>query len=184
MHGSCWNVGHPANSTSFNQQLYKLPATLSHTLCAGTQPAGPSILDKLPVITKCFAQPSMAAIMEALRSDDWDSAFSLSALELMAKSSPLSLAVTLELFNRSSRWDLATCFQAEYVLVTHFVHGEGDFFEGVRAMLIDRGSTPQWRYSKVEEVPPDVVQRFFVQLESHRPLRLDEAGKRAADSRL
>ena len=42
-----------------------------------------------------------------------------------------------------------------------FVAGKGDFIEGVRALLVDRGRKPAWKYSSVHHVPQQIVQSFF-----------------------
>lgn len=36
-----------------------------------------------------------------------------------------------------------------------------DFFEGVRANLIDKDKNPQWKYKNVFEVPDEEVPRYF-----------------------
>ncbi len=33
-----------------------------------------------------------------------------------------------------------------------FTRGEGDFYEGVRTTLLDKGSTPQWKYASLDKV--------------------------------
>jgi hypothetical protein len=47
---------------------------------------------------------------------------------------------------------LAECLRLDYVLCQHFVAGHGDFFEGVRSVLIDKGAAPVWKYGAVAEV--------------------------------
>ena len=36
-----------------------------------------------------------------------------------------------------------------------------EFFEGVRAKLVDKDNAPKWKYNKVEEVPRAEVEYFF-----------------------
>jgi len=71
---------------------------------------------------------------------------------LLLRGSPLSQEVTFELLQRAAHASLSTCLNADGALVRHFVRGEGDFFEGVRAALIDRSRSPQWKFSSVAEV--------------------------------
>jgi len=37
-----------------------------------------------------------------------------------------------------------------------------DFFEGVRALIIDKDKNPQWQPKILEEVTSDEVQRYFI----------------------
>jgi hypothetical protein len=38
---------------------------------------------------------------------------------------------------------------------------QGDFLEGVRAVLIDKDNAPRWRPSRIEEVTDGMVEDFF-----------------------
>jgi hypothetical protein len=37
----------------------------------------------------------------------------------------------------------------------------GEFQEGVRALLIDKDMSPQWKYKTVDEVPQSAIAHFF-----------------------
>jgi enoyl-CoA hydratase len=41
----------------------------------------------------------------------------------------------------------------------------GDFFEGIRAMLVDKDRKPNWKPSKIEEVDNNRVNNFFKTLD-------------------
>lgn len=57
--------------------------------------------------------------------------------------SPLSVAVAAEYLTRMEGQDFDVVIAADYALLQHFVDG-GEFFEGVRAMLIDKDRQPRW----------------------------------------
>jgi len=38
---------------------------------------------------------------------------------------------------------------------------QGDFLEGVRAVLIDKDGAPRWRPGRIEEVSDSMVEEFF-----------------------
>lgn len=55
---------------------------------------------------------------------------------------------------------LEDIFKMEYNMSQRFM-AEPDFFEGVRANLIDKDNDPQWKYKTVDEVPDEEVQSYF-----------------------
>jgi hypothetical protein len=40
--------------------------------------------------------------------------------------------------------------------------GRSDFYEGIRAVLVDKDNKPKWRHSGIEAVTRDEVEQFFV----------------------
>ena len=38
---------------------------------------------------------------------------------------------------------------------------QGDFLEGVRAVLIDKDNSPHWQPSRIEEVTEPMIEAFF-----------------------
>ena len=46
------------------------------------------------------------------------------------------------------------------VLVQNFLRGH-DFFEGTRALLIDKDSKPQWQPTQLRDVSTDAVLSYF-----------------------
>lgn len=90
-------------------------------------------------------------------SRDW----SARTLATLRGRSPLMTAVTRSLLLRGRRMDLADCFRMELDVVTHAM-AEGDFIEGVRALIVDKDNTPNWRVSSHEDVEPSMVESFFV----------------------
>jgi hypothetical protein len=51
----------------------------------------------------------------------------------------------------------------EFRILNRMLAGH-DFYEGIRAALIDKGSKPQWRPATLEEVDPEVVEAYFAPL--------------------
>lgn len=105
-------------------------------------PVAPGAIAALrPAIDRCFGQPSLPAIRAALEAEgtDWASA----QLATLAKMSPTSLAVTVELLKRGAGLDLAACLRMELAL-TRRVTFHPDFAEGVRAVLVDKDNAPTW----------------------------------------
>ena len=40
-----------------------------------------------------------------------------------------------------------------------------EFFEGVRALLVDKDKNPQWKHQNVNQITPDEVEFFFTRPE-------------------
>lgn len=73
--------------------------------------------------------------------------------------SPLSAAVTMSYFQRSraAGWGPLQALELDYVLCGHFMSAESDFYEGVRAKLIDKDDKPRWKHSSIDEVSRGVL---------------------------
>lgn len=87
----------------------------------------------------------------------------------LLQKAPSSLKVTLAQLLRAKSRTMAECIILDYVLVGHFMHAP-DFYEGVRALLIDKDKSPKWRPELLEKVSDDMVERYFYS--TSPPLRL------------
>ena len=56
--------------------------------------------------------------------------------------------------------ELKEVFEMEYKISQAFMTGE-EFFEGVRALLIDKDQSPKWGHSHVKEVTQAEINRYF-----------------------
>ncbi len=56
--------------------------------------------------------------------------------------------------------NIQECLKLDIQLMRHFLL-HSDFFEGVRALLIDKDKKPKWTYQHNDEVPKDLVELFF-----------------------
>ncbi|MGH8853674.1 MAG: enoyl-CoA hydratase/isomerase family protein [Telluria sp.] len=110
------------------------------------------------VIDAHFGAASVAAIIASLARDD--TPFAQKALKAMRQRSPLMMCVTRELLLRGAALGVADCLRMERNLVRrNFEHGE--VLEGVRALVIDKDNAPAWNPATLEEVTPQMVERFF-----------------------
>lgn len=58
--------------------------------------------------------------------------------------------------------DLKSVFEMEYKLSQGFMN-HTEFFEGVRALLVDKDKNPQWKHKTILDVSQDEVEWFFNQ---------------------
>jgi enoyl-CoA hydratase len=78
----------------------------------------------------------------------------------LAKKSPTSLAVTLRQIRTGAQLSFDQCMALELRLARHFLRG-ADFFEGVRAVIIDKDHAPVWRPARLEDVAPETLESYF-----------------------
>ncbi len=78
----------------------------------------------------------------------------------LSRRSPLSLKVTHRAVRAARALDLRTTLMQDYRLVCRFLEGH-DFFEGVRANLVDRDQAPRWRPERLEDVTEAMIDGYF-----------------------
>jgi enoyl-CoA hydratase/carnithine racemase len=81
----------------------------------------------------------------------------------LAKKSPLSMAIAFTLLKRTQGMSLKRCLPLEFRLSQRFVE-HYDFFEGIRALLIDKDNDPKWQPNHISKVRLDTVRSYFKDL--------------------
>ena len=81
----------------------------------------------------------------------------------MRTKSPLSLKLALAQVRRGKRYDFETCMRAEFRIVSRVIHGH-DFYEGVRAVIVDKDNKPRWRPATLDAIAAAEVERHFAPL--------------------
>ena len=114
---------------------------------------GPSGLAALrPFADAHFDAPDLSALLARLDASDAPEA--AAARGAIAKVSPLSAAITLELVRRSrADGTLPGALRLEY-RATSRLSEHGDFVEGIRALIVDKDGAPRWRYPDAADLPP------------------------------
>jgi len=131
---------------------------------------GPSPLrDLLPAIDQNFAGDTVEAILDALAADGSD--WAARTRSSLTTKSPTSLKITLRQLIVGRGYDLEQSLGLEYRLTQH-VMAAHDFYEGVRAVLVDKDQKPQWRPASLAEVTDAMVAAYFAPLGDNE-LRFD-----------
>lgn len=122
-------------------------------------PADSSHLEqKRSWIKECFAHETLEDILAALENSEFPEA--KETADLIKTKSPTSLRVTHEYLKRYQTKDFEEILQRDYILSQHFMRGY-DFYEGVRAQVIDKDRNPKWQPEKLSDVPSSAVSHFF-----------------------
>uniref|UniRef100_A0A665W3V0 3-hydroxyisobutyryl-CoA hydrolase n=1 Tax=Echeneis naucrates TaxID=173247 RepID=A0A665W3V0_ECHNA len=112
---------------------------------------------------KCelFSSSSVEGIMQNLKADG--SEFAKKQAETLSKMSPTSLKITYKQQQAGASLSLQDVLVMEYRLTQACMKG-CDFYEGVRAVLVDKDQNPVWNPSRLEEVSDQRVDQCFLSL--------------------
>jgi enoyl-CoA hydratase len=113
-------------------------------------------------IDRCFKFDAVETIMDALRAEPGD--FAAETRAILSAMSPTSLKVTLREMRRGRDLDFDACLRMEYALARSMLEGH-DFYEGVRAQLVDKDKKPFWRPASLDLVDEDMVDGYFRETE-------------------
>ncbi|XP_052531987.1 3-hydroxyisobutyryl-CoA hydrolase, mitochondrial isoform X2 [Tympanuchus pallidicinctus] len=117
------------------------------------------VLDEhMEKINSIFSAKSMEEIVQKLKQDG--SPFAMKQLETINKMSPTSLKLALRQLREGASLSLQDVFTMEYRLSQACMRGH-DFYEGVRAVLIDKDQSPRWKPAALEEVSDEFVDNCF-----------------------
>ena len=112
-------------------------------------------------IVKAFKYNNIEDIIKSLESNN--EKWSKEALSALKKMSPTSLKITLKQIKSARNLSLKNDLIMEYRLSQACMDGF-DFYEGVRALLIDKDFKPIWSPSKIEDVNDNIVLSHFKSL--------------------
>ncbi|XP_061858466.1 3-hydroxyisobutyryl-CoA hydrolase, mitochondrial isoform X2 [Colius striatus] len=129
-----------------------------HTKCKIDQEKDFVLDEHIEKINSIFSANSMEEIVTKLKQDG--SPFATKQLETINKMSPTSLKITLRQLREGASMSLQDVLKMEYRLSQACMRGH-DFFEGVRAVLIDKDQCPKWKPATLEEVSDEFVDNCF-----------------------
>ncbi|MBB3567975.1 enoyl-CoA hydratase/isomerase family protein [Rhizobium sp. BK491] len=112
------------------------------------------------VIDRTFSADTVEEILKSLAGEPGE--FAAEAASVIASRSPTSLKLTLRLLRagRASA-NLAECLDRELGACKGILYNH-DFYEGVRAAVIDKDRNPKWSPASLAEVTADAIDRFFI----------------------
>ena len=118
-------------------------------------------------INACFCHDSVEQILSALeeQGSDW----SKKTHSLLLSKSPTSLKVTLKQLRLAKSRTMGECMKMEYQMVSQFMK-QSDFYEGVRALLVDKDKKPQWHPNLLSDVTEELVDTYFQPIENELSL--------------
>jgi enoyl-CoA hydratase len=141
------------------ETLASEPGPAEPILARFSSDPGPSRLATLrPAIDRCFGAGPVEAIVAALRKEPGE--WAKEALAAMKRASPLALKIAHRLSERAAGLEIEETLKLEFRVMQHVLEGK-DFYEGVRAVLVDKDHKPRWEHASLEEVSEAAVERHF-----------------------
>jgi enoyl-CoA hydratase len=132
-----------------------------------SDPGEPPLALRRAAIDRCFAGDTVEAVLDALgreaESGGSDGEWAAQTRAGLLAKSPTSLKITLRQLVVGQGYDIEAALALEYRLTQHFMQGH-DFYEGVRAALIDKDQQPRWHPATLAEVSEAMVDGYFAPL--------------------
>lgn len=151
---------------AFKTDLVADPAAVETLLTEYEADAGrPPLAAHQDQIDHLFAGDGVEAIVAALEKDgsDWARA----QLATLATKSPQTLKVAFRQLAEGARaTSFAQNMAMEFRIAARVVQRH-DFLEGVRAVIIDKDNTPQWKPAALADVNSAMLDEIFAPLPSH-----------------
>lgn len=138
---------------------------LDEILAAFSLQRGPGPLQaERMVIADAFGGGSPAEVIARLQKAATNgSAFAGKLLQTLATKSPTSVAIAFEQMRRGAGLDFAEAMRTEYRIVSRIARGH-DFYEGVRAVVIDKDQAPRWQPATLDSVRQADIDAYFAPL--------------------
>jgi enoyl-CoA hydratase/carnithine racemase len=153
------------SSEAWRGDVDRLISGLAMPKAGAPPPAEPGVAPLAsvrPAIDEHFAAASVPALLKSLdderRPEYLDWARQTSAT--IKTRSPTMLAVTLRQLRLGRTMSFADCLRME-ISMTQRLAAQGDFIEGVRAVIVDKDNKPKWRPATLSEVTDASIDAFF-----------------------
>lgn len=133
---------------------------IAETIAKFTQlpPEAPPLAQYRARIDRIFSHDSVEEIVEALL---WEGdAWAAQTRATILGKSPISSKVAFRQLREGAKLDFNRCMQMEYRLANRFIEGR-DFYEGVRATVIDKDGKPNWSPDTLAGVSDADVDAYF-----------------------
>jgi len=123
-------------------------------------------------IMRCFSTTRAEEILQNLDAEESDQAWAQKIAATLRSMSPMSVKLTMEGMKRSARLTITETLRMEYRMCQRCVlraQPQSDFYEGIRAVLIDKDNKPAYNPAALEAVSEAAVESFFAPLENSHP---------------
>ena len=121
----------------------------------------PTALPDATLVRAIFGRNSVAEISAALKQSATD--WAKDALKAIETSCPFSLELTFRAIREAERKSMRECLVTDFRIAQRIMK-KSDYFEGVRALIIDKDNAPRWDPASLSEVNPEEIDACFAPL--------------------
>lgn len=147
-------------AAAFEQMIELEDPEFLDTLSETPGGAGAKLVPHLDMIEKLFSANTVEAIVESL-SQSGDG-FAAETGKIIASRSPTSLKLTLAYLDRMHDASFDAVTAMDYRLAIRCMQGH-EFYEGIRAALVDKDKSPRWQPGLLAEISDDVIENCFAE---------------------
>ncbi|PVB63273.1 enoyl-CoA hydratase/isomerase family protein [Labrenzia sp. 011] len=122
-----------------------------------TPEKGP-VSENAELIEQAFSAGSVEEILDRLEAAP--DSFTQKTAEAIRQKSPTSVLIAFEQMRRGATLSFEDCMRLEYRILCRILRGT-DFFEGIRAVLVDKDQTPKWTPSHFSQVDRADLASYF-----------------------
>ncbi|MEO1398038.1 MAG: enoyl-CoA hydratase/isomerase family protein [Pseudomonadota bacterium] len=139
------------------------------------KPSDVPVIRLMPWIAQAFADADVDLIMKRLdemaavkdESGDWATQTKATLLQ----KSPTSLKIAARQIETGAALSIEDCMRMEYRILKRILPGP-DFYEGIRAAIIDKDAAPVWSPDKIAAVSQADLDAYFAPLAPEEELKL------------
>ena len=115
----------------------------------------------LHAVARHFSFGTLAEVLQSLSEDQDEWARATHAT--IDKRSPTSLHVAFRQVRAGAMLTMDECMKMEFRILNRMLTGH-DFYEGIRAVLVEKGSTPRWEPRTLQNVREEDIDAYFAPL--------------------
>jgi enoyl-CoA hydratase len=128
---------------------------------------GDFLAEHRSAIDRIFAGNSVEEILAALDAEHTD--WADDTAKTVRSKSPTSLKIAYRQIREGAKKEFDDCMRMEWRMVNRIIAGH-DFYEGVRATIIDKDGAPKWKPAELNKVSEADVQAYFAPLNKELPI--------------
>ncbi len=123
-----------------------------------TDPGYSNFESNSQIIENLFSGNNLEEIFQKLENDE--SELSQKLFKTINSKSPTSLKIVFKQITDGAKNDFEECMRMEYRMVER-VMADHDFYEGVRALIIEKDNEPKWKPSTINKIKDKDIEKFF-----------------------